>query len=311
MMRKRLGLLLVVASLAAGGGAVMLGTRNPVVGPATVLEIWSDVLQDTQEVGFRVTRVSAAEEMALGKKLAAAFAAGEDRQADLAAARAYVRAVGKRLLPHVNRKDIQYSFHLVDSPQINAFALPGGQIFILTGMLDFLETEAELAVVLGHEISHVDLRHCIERFQLIHLGSRLGMEQVGVAVEVVRRMLTKAYSQFQELEADQQGVRLGLQAGYTPQAGARVFQRLGEKFRGPTPKAAQTPIGGLTRLAGEVLVSYFRSHPESGERVARLTQLGSRYAKQIEGGTFYEGKENHLRRIPSSRQKFPGETRKF
>lgn len=311
MMRKRLGLLLVVASLVAGGGAVMLGNRNPVVSPATVLEIWADVLQDTQEVGFRLSRVSTADEMALGKKLAAGFASEEGRDPNLAAARAYVRAVGERLVPHINRKDIQYTFHVIRSSRINAFALPGGQVFILTGMLDFLESEAELAAVLGHEISHVDLLHCIERFQLIHLASRLGVEKVGYAVEIIRRLLTKAYSQFEELEADQQGVRLGVQAGYTPLAGARVFERLRKKFQGPAPKTAKTPVGGLTRMMGDLLVSYFRSHPDSSDRVGRLTELGSRYARQIKGGTFYEGKENHLRRIPSSRQKFPGESRKF
>ena len=80
----------------------------------------------------------------------------------------YVEALGKRLASYSPRQDVEYSFHVVDSKAITAFALPGGHVAVTTGMLDgFLESEAELAVILGHEMAHVDRRHCIERYQYI------------------------------------------------------------------------------------------------------------------------------------------------
>src|SRR5438309_1550737 len=68
----------------------------------------------------------------------------------------YVNAVGQSLVPNVRRTGIAYQFHAIDSPEVNAFAVPGGQVFVFTGMLRFLKSEAELAAILGHEISHVD-----------------------------------------------------------------------------------------------------------------------------------------------------------
>jgi Zn-dependent protease with chaperone function len=102
--------------------------------------LWKATLRNTDQVGMKFTRVSDAEESKLGEELARGFPASAS---DPAAA--YVTQVAQPLLAHVRRHGIRYQFHIVDSPEVNAFALPGGQIFIMRGMLEFTNSEAELA----------------------------------------------------------------------------------------------------------------------------------------------------------------------
>ena len=156
----RIRFFIVLALLAAGAVLATRGTADPDVSLSSLVELWSDALRDADQVGMKLTRVSDAEEMRIGSDLARGITETED-EADTA----YVKAVAQPLLAHVRRQGIHYEFHVIESPQINAFALPGGQIFVMRGLLDFVDSEAELAAVLGHEISHVDLRHCIERYQ--------------------------------------------------------------------------------------------------------------------------------------------------
>ena len=219
----------------------------------------------------------------------------------------YVSTVGHTLLPYIHRKGIRYEFHVVESRQINAFALPGGQIFVMTGMLEFLRSEAELAAILGHEISHVDLRHCIERFQYELALKKVGARDLGALAEIARRLLTVGYNKYQELEADAHGVRLSIQAGYDPQEGAVVFNRLRERAREQPAQRARTPVGEIT----QAMESYFRSHPTSDERARRLDRLIVRNHQRLAGRTFYVGLENYRLRIPRTQQEFPGETRRF
>src|SRR3984893_6684639 len=193
---------IVLAVLAAGAALASLGTPDRDVSLASLADLWSDALRDTDQVGMRLTRVSDAEEMNIGADLAHDLAASSVRDS---AAEAYVTEVAQPLLKHVRRGGIRYQFHVIDSPDINAFALPGGQIFVMTGLLNFAQSEAELAAVVGHEISHVDQRHCIERYQYeIKFGS---------VVEVAHRIATAGFSHYQELDGDASRERIRLEGG--------------------------------------------------------------------------------------------------
>jgi len=152
---KRAKFVSVLVLIVAGASLATRGTPDPHVSLSSVVDLWTDTLRDTDQIGMKLTRLSDAEETKIGSDLARGMGAGD------AAAAEYVRQVARPLLAHVRRHGIQYQFHVVDSPEINAFALPGGQIFVMRGLLDFVESEAELSAILGHEISHVDLRHCI------------------------------------------------------------------------------------------------------------------------------------------------------
>jgi predicted Zn-dependent protease len=297
---------LVLSLLLVGAVLATRGTSDPRVSLASLVELWTDTLRDTDQIGMKMTRVSDAEEMKIGSDLARGVTDLGREDAD---AGSYVSAVGQPLLSHLRRPGIHYQFHVIDSPQINAFALPGGQIFVMSGLLDFVESEAELAAVLGHEMSHVDLRHCIERYQYEAGLKKAGAPELGWLVEMAHRLATLGFSPQQELEADAQGERLNVESGYDPDAEPALFARMKTKLHEPSRPQATTPAGEVGEAAGEAIQAYFRSHPPSEERVARLNDILARHRQELAGRSFYVGKENLRERVPKSSREYPGEFR--
>jgi predicted Zn-dependent protease len=297
--------ILVLALLVACGAAVYLGSVEQPVDFSSVLEIWGDVLRDADQFGLQLTRASDDEEMRLGRDLAANVTGWwretQDRQP-------YVSEVGESLLPGLRRKGIRYQFHVLDAAAPNAFSLPGGQVFITTGMFGFLQSEAELASVLGHEMSHVDLRHSIERYQYLLKARKIHAAPVGQLAEIARSLVTVQYAKYQELDADAQGVRLSIEAGYDPQAAVDAFTRLASQLGESQPPDARTPTDEVATALGGALSSYFQSHPPSAWRAARVRETMARNRGRLRGRTFYRGVENYRRRIPKSQQTFSGET---
>jgi len=190
----------------------------------------------------------------------------------------YVQAVGHRIAANASRQDVPYSFKVIDEPDVvNAFALPGGRMYIYTGMMRLAENEAELAAVIAHEIAHVVLRHhaaMITRqygFDLltgIILGenpdarSELVADLVGAGVEA-------RYSRDQERAADELGMQLLADAGYDPAAMITVFQKmLAESERRPN-----LPI--------------FASHPPTEERMQRLQALAQTFPASVRTNPVY------------------------
>lgn len=150
-------------------------------------------------------------------------------------AQAYLQSVGQRIARNKTRP-IPYEFYLVKSDEVNAFALPGGPVFVTTGLFKRLSSESELAAVLGHEISHVELRHHAKFLEKVYgLNFLLNLAYVlsggGARGEVVAQLgsisanlLALKFSRDQESEADQNGIKLMLQAGYDPYGMIRVFE---------------------------------------------------------------------------------------
>ena len=286
--------LIVVALLVAGAVVAALGTADPHVNLSSVLSLWSDTLRDTDQIGLRLTRIGEAEEMRIGADLARSILAYRPEDA---AATAYVTDVAQSLLPFVRRRGIRYQFHVVESTEVNAFSLPGGQIFVTSGLLSFLESEAELAAVLGHEIAHVDLRHCVERYQYRVALKKVGVpDELGWLAETAHYLAAIGYSRDQERDADNQGERLTIEARYDPNAAAALFLRMGTRFGEVSAPRPATPAGEMGQAVGEALGSYFQTHPPSKERAAQMQEMAARYR-----GRFYVGKENLRRRIARSR----------
>jgi beta-barrel assembly-enhancing protease len=292
----------------ACGAAVSFGELDPNVSLDSAREIWSDVLRDVDEVGLHATRVPAAKEMQLGAEIAGQINSWgvEDPEASK-----YVTAVGEQLLPNLNRKPIHYQFHVIQSPEINAFAIPGGHIYVLTGLLDFLHSEAELASILGHEMSHVDLRHCIERYQYELALKKVGAREAGAIVGIAHQFASLGYAQYQELEADASGERLTIEAGYDPDAASAVFQRMKARFGEQHARPAQTPLGEVGQAVGGALGAYFQTHPPSEERARQLSGMVARNHSTLAGRTFYRGVRNYKEKIPRSTREFPGEKRVY
>jgi predicted Zn-dependent protease len=241
--------------------------------------------------------------MALGRRLAEAAAADPSAEA------AYVSAVMAPLAAHVRRRGITYTAHVVDTPVADAWAMPGGHIWLTSGLLQLLKTEAELAAVLGHEMEHVDSRHCIDRYEYQMKLARVGLSDAGGLVDFVRHMATAGYTKYQEAEADAAALRLTIEAGYDPSAILDVMNR----FAQAQHSRRRGPPANVAAEAGEMLVEaavhYLDSHPQPEERVARLTARLHAERRRIAGRRFYVGADNYARRIPRAQQQLDSEWR--
>lgn len=170
----------------------------------------------------------------------------------------------------------RFQFHLLaDSKTINAFALPGGQIFITLGLLDKLETEAQLAGVLAHEIGHVIQRHAAQQMakgqlgQILITATQIGANdpshpsqgQAAAAIaQVVNQVTQLRYSRSDELEADQWGLQLMSEAGYDPKAMLQVMHILEQASPGEhQPEMLLTHPYPKNRI--EHIKNYLQSHP--------------------------------------------------
>jgi len=168
-----------------------------------------------------------------------------------------VRRVGQKLVQNTDAAKTVYNgrfeFHLLaDQKTINAFALPGGQIFITAALYSQLENEDQLAGVLGHEIGHVVARHSAERLAQMELAQGLtgavsmatydpSNPNSGYLAQMVSNMLQMKYGRDQELQSDDLGVRFMMQAGYNPEALVGVMEIL-KRSAGPnrTPEFQST-----------------------------------------------------------------------
>jgi predicted Zn-dependent protease len=240
--------LLIAAGIALFSLLSYFGTRqtNPVTGEAQYVDL------------------SPEQEIAMGLQAAPQMAAQHgglhpDRQAQ-----ALVDEVGNRIVAASAAKDspYQFEFHLLaDTQTVNAFALPGGQIFITAALLERLETIGQLAGVLGHEVGHVIGRHGAEHLAKQKLTQGL-IGAVGTATDVggarmaaaIGQLLNMQYGRSDELESDKLGVVFMAQAGYDPRSLIGVMRILEEASGG-----ARQP-------------EFMSTHPSPGNRVAQIEQ---------------------------------------
>ena len=147
----------------------------------------------------------------------------------------YVSDIGQRLAADSERPELPWSFTVIDDPTVNAFAVPGGFIYVTRGILAHFENEAELAGVLGHEIGHVTARHSVNqmsRQQLQQIGLGVGMifseevRQFGDVLAAGLGVLNLRYSRGDETQSDELGVRYMVRDGYDPTALRGVFDML-------------------------------------------------------------------------------------
>ena len=199
------------------------------------------------------------QETALGEQSAPQMAAqmgGEVSPSDPEAQE--VQYVGNRVWHHSDAERSPYTYHyhlLRDDRTINAFALPGGEVFITKGLLDRLTTDGELAGVLGHETGHVVERHVAQQMAKGQLGNILvtatGVAASGnrhpysetIGAELVNKMLQLHFSRADESQADQEGLRFMTQAGYDPRAMLHVMevlQQVTNEQGGRPPQMLQT-----------------------------------------------------------------------
>ena len=184
-----------------------------------------------------------------------------------AAVQAYVSRLGLALAAGTERPNLPWEYHVVDDPAVNAFALPGGFIFVTRGLLTHITSEAELVTVLGHESGHVAARHSVQQI------SRAEVAQIGLGIgsilsSGIRRysdvagaglsLLFLKFSRDDETQADQLGFRYALADGYDVRQMVNVFQMLDQ----------QQQMSGGGRLP-----EWQATHPDPGNRIKDVEQL--------------------------------------
>ncbi len=243
------------------------------VSPAPVLYFIADSEHELSRLPVSFAHLSDADEIDVGNHLARAYAARwpqpAEEDADDRAVRAYVEQVGARVAAHAHRK-LPFRFHyLPDMDFINAFALPGGHVYIGAGLIAQMDSEDELAAVLGHEIEHIDHYHCVER---VETEEALRHVPLGALAAIPIETFEAGYSKDQELEADREGTRLAVLAGYSPLGAIRMFETFGRLAHLRTSRA-QTPQQELSGIAQQTVEGYFRSHPAPSERIAQIRRM--------------------------------------
>lgn len=202
---------------------------------------------------------------------------------DLPALQNYVNEVGQALAKKSHRPQLGYRFTVVDSPEINAFALPGGYIYITRGLLAYLNSEAELAAVLGHELGHVTARHGVQQYSaataanvgaaiLGALVPELGGQAGQTIMGLLGNSLLSGYSRDHELEADRLGAEYLARGGYNPQAMLKVIGVL---------KNQEIFDAAIAKQEGREPRRYhgvFATHPDNDTRLQQVVGEAGRFA---------------------------------
>ena len=202
----------------------------------------------------------------------------------------YVQQLGLSIARTTSRADLDWRFNIVDSREVNAFALPGGFIYVNRGLIERTEQLDELAGVLGHEIGHVVQRHSVEQIEkqtktgvAVELGCRLtdlcNSDVARAAIQVGGAALFARYSRQDEAEADSVAVQFVIDAGIDPRGIPTLFQRLIEERR-------RSPAR---------IEAFFASHPLEEDRIL---------ATEREIGALDQGMLQRLRQDDPSYQSF-------
>ena len=263
----------LAAALASGGCAT-----NPVTGRTDVVTM------------------SAAQEIEIGRRMHPQILQEYGRYAD-EELQAYVSDLGQRIVAISHRPDLQFTFTVLDSEEVNAFALPGGYVYITRGIMAYLNSAAELAAVLGHEVGHVTARHAV-RQQTGATATGVGATLIGILTgsgdlanltNMAGTALVRGYGRDMELEADQIGAEYLDRLGYSPEAMIDVVRLL---------KNQETLEVQLARQEGReprVYHGVFSTHPDNDTRLREVVMAA---AKANSGQAQRpDGRDAYLQRI--------------
>jgi predicted Zn-dependent protease len=290
-----------VASLRAGsaGDAVCASTGS-------VLDVPKAFAASIEKELRESTRMSDAEENHIGARLEAAlprereFAGRFDLPGDVQRYGRYLRDIVQHLAAGTTRPGIRWRVHLVHLPVFNAAALPGGVIVVFTGTLEGREAvhdEAELAAVLGHEMTHVERRHVVAAYQ--YARAALGEDSDEAALAM--RILTLPLSSEHELEADDRGTELAVLAQYDPQATVNLWKRHARSERhAPYGRAPGGVLGEVLQGVDALL----RTHPPAVVRACHAMDKLRWARDHAPCDRVYDGRTNLLAHVAGPRHAY-------
>ncbi len=242
-------------------GVLCLGLACLIAGCATVYNPVTGVMERTA--------YSTDDEIRLGetldRQLKEDYKFSEDREVNRR-----VQEIGNRVAAQSGRDDLAYRFQTMETEEINAFAAPGGFVYVTTGLLEVVHNDDELAAVLGHEVGHIAARHAIKHAQSRMLFSipasvifsTSGEAAIERAVSAAFQLAQLSYSRKDELEADQLGMLYSRRAGYDP-AGMVAFLQTLQRLEKEKPRLIIVPLSTHppTSLRIEHAQGYLKSLP--------------------------------------------------
>lgn len=221
--------------------------------PGQAFSLFELLLRGVQLV--QLSTLSDSQEVALGKQINDQLVSGEVKLYSNRKVNNYINEIGQRLVPYSDRPNIPYTFQVIDSDQLNAFATMGGYVYVTTGLIKAADNEAQLASVIGHEIGHIAARHSLEQMRQSALtqgiASAAGLDRnaaVNIGVELALR---RPHSRQDEFEADQKGLATLERAGYAPGAMVAFMEKL---------------------LDQPSMPSFLSTHPAVSDRIRALNQ---------------------------------------
>ena len=203
----------------------------------------------------------------------------------------YINSMGQRMAAISHRPGLQYQFRVINSDVINAFAVPGGYVYFTRGIMAYLNSEAQFAGVLGHEIGHITARHSVKQQRnqiLASVGLIAGMiispelARFGETASQGLGLLLLKYGRDAERQSDELGVDYSARIGYDPQYMADFFQTLERQ-------SAQS--------SNEELPSFLSTHPSPEERYATVKKLAAEKKQELNSPNLVVGRDEYLRRI--------------
>lgn len=243
-----------------------------------------------------VVTMSAAQEVELGRRMHPQILQEYGRYQD-EAVQAYVSEVGQRIATRSHRPELQYTFTVLDSEEVNAFALPGGYVYITRGIMAYLNSEAELTAVLGHEVGHVTARHGV-RQQTGATAAGVGATLIGILTgsgdlanlaNMAGTALVRGYGRDMELEADRIGAEYLDRLGYSPEAMIDVVRLLKNQ------EMLEVQLARQEGREPRVYHGVFSTHPDNDTRLREVVTAARKAGGS--GESRPAGRDTYLQRI--------------
>ncbi|MEE8143740.1 MAG: M48 family metallopeptidase, partial [Planctomycetota bacterium] len=288
---------LVLLSLVAFWGSLEIEEPDPPRSLQSVILLAGSTYRDLRAPMQLVLHLSDEEESEIGARLARQYVSLAER--DTPRSR-YLNEVGELLAKQARRAKIRYHFLLLPDTRVQAFALLGGWVIVTTSMLEECQSEAELAMVLGHEVAHVDLGHAAD------LAWNQGLDSLPdplrASAALFDALARPAYSEALEEEADAYGVQLAVGARYFPDAGLDLFARLADRLRARPRRR---------NLIEESWADYLETHPPFLRRIVVVERVLAVNRSRWHGKVYVVGVANHRDRISTQQRPDPGELRRW
>lgn len=239
-----------------------------------LFDLGHDMAKAVDDIGQEAFELSSDEEVEVGRDVHR-LVCDAHKIVDAPAAKRRLEALALPLLLGRERKEIKYRLFVIDDDELNAFAHVGGYIYVTTGLLDFVRSDDELRFVLAHEIGHVDLRHCTRNVTYAARASELGGDAARILAQLGYIAIARGYSEENEFEADEYGLRATMRVGGKPAAAWSILARLDAHQKDNQEEGGEPKSEAESNPTIREIENHFRSHPPAPERIARLRTVAA------------------------------------